>query len=67
VDYAHDDTGLPASEVLRYTMANGSGLIVRPSGTEPKLKIYLSAKEGSREASLALTQSMKQGVSAFIE
>ena len=67
VDYARDDTGLPVSEVLRYGMKNGSGLIVRPSGTEPKLKVYLSAKEASPKASLALTQRVKQEITQLIE
>jgi phosphoglucomutase len=66
VDYKHHDTGLPRSEVLRYTMSNGAGLIARPSGTEPKLKVYLSAKESSRDASLALTQKMKEEISEYI-
>jgi len=65
-DYLHHDTGLPRSEVLRYTMKNGAGLIARPSGTEPKLKVYLSAKESTREASLALTQKMKLEISEYI-
>lgn len=35
---------LPKSDVLKYVLSDGSSYIVRPSGTEPKLKIYLSAK-----------------------
>jgi len=66
IDYMNHDTGLPRSEVLRYTMANGAGLIARPSGTEPKLKVYLSAKEKSKEASLAATQKMKDEISEYI-
>ncbi len=34
---------LPESPVLRYTLADGSWFAVRPSGTEPKVKFYLSA------------------------
>lgn len=66
VDYLHHDTGLPRSEVLRYTMENGAGLIARPSGTEPKLKVYLSARESSREGSLAVTAQMKEEISEYI-
>ena len=36
-------TGLPASNVLRYTTDDGTWIAVRPSGTEPKLKLYLGA------------------------
>ena len=37
------------NDILVYHLANGSRLIVRPSGTEPKVKFYLDAK-GSSEA-----------------
>lgn len=36
-------TGLPSSDVLYYVMENGDKIIVRPSGTEPKIKIYVMA------------------------
>lgn len=36
-------TGLPVSNVLAYKAQDGSGLIVRPSGTEPKIKAYITA------------------------
>ncbi len=44
IDYQNDDTGLPKSDVLSFALADGSKIIVRPSGTEPKLKAYLFAK-----------------------
>jgi len=41
VDYEDSAaTGLPKSNVLRWTLSDGSWAIARPSGTEPKLKIY---------------------------
>ncbi len=42
-------TGLPVSNVLSYRCENGNTAIVRPSGTEPKIKIYVTAKSDSRE------------------
>ena len=39
---------LTGSNVLRYEMADGTSLIVRPSGTEPKVKVYILANGGSR-------------------
>ncbi len=42
-DYLTEDTGLPRSNVLRYWLAGGAEAVVRPSGTEPKLKVYLTA------------------------
>ena len=50
---------LPKSNVLEYRLENGSKLIVRPSGTEPKLKLYLSAKGKTREESQAVIQAFK--------
>ena len=38
-----EETGLPASNVLRMTLSDGAWVTVRPSGTEPKLKLYLGA------------------------
>ncbi len=38
-----DKTGLPASNVLSYALENGNGVVVRPSGTEPKIKVYVTA------------------------
>ncbi|MCH9614176.1 MAG: Phosphoglucosamine mutase [Chlamydiia bacterium] len=40
IDYENDQTGLPKSDVLSYTFKDQSKAIVRPSGTEPKIKIY---------------------------
>ncbi|MFG6502824.1 phospho-sugar mutase [Microbacterium sp. P05] len=39
--------GLPPGDVLRYWLDDGSRLIVRPSGTEPKLKLYLDVRAAS--------------------
>ena len=35
-----EETGLPAANVLIYKLDNGETVVVRPSGTEPKIKIY---------------------------
>ena len=43
VDYDTDGTGLPRANVLEYHLAGGHKLMIRPSGTEPKIKAYLSA------------------------
>ena len=44
-DLAQGDGGLPPTEGLRYYLADESRIIVRPSGTEPKLKVYLEVIE----------------------
>ena len=40
---------LSGSNVLRYEMTDGTSLIVRPSGTEPKVKVYILANGSTRE------------------
>ena len=42
-DYEAEGTGLPKANVLEYRLPGGSKVIIRPSGTEPKIKAYLSA------------------------
>jgi len=44
-DYMHDDTGLPRENIMEFVFRDGSKLIVRPSGTEPKIKMYLFAHD----------------------
>ena len=44
-DLAAGSAALPPTEGLRYYLADGSRVIVRPSGTEPKLKVYLEVIE----------------------
>ena len=41
-DYSKGINGLPKSNVLKMFLDNGSSIVIRPSGTEPKLKIYIS-------------------------
>lgn len=44
-----EETGLPSSNVLRYTLEDETWVTVRPSGTEPKLKLYLGAHAENEE------------------
>ena len=45
-----EETGLPSSNVLRMTLDDGAWITVRPSGTEPKLKLYIGAHAAADEA-----------------
>ena len=59
VDYKNDETGLPKSDVLSYKLSDGkSYFIVRPSGTEPKIKIYLGTAAESMEVSEKIIDSV---------
>ena len=56
---AEEPLSLPRSNVLEYRLENGGKVIVRPSGTEPKIKIYLSARAASRAESDALIARLR--------
>lgn len=50
-DYLNDDTGLPKSDVIAFSLSDNDRFIVRPSGTEAKLKAYLFTQaESEKEA-----------------
>lgn len=48
-DYLLGSDGLPKSDVLKYYLENGNSLVVRPSGTEPKIKLYISTVDETNE------------------
>ena len=58
VDYQNGNTGLPKANVLEFRMAGGAKLMVRPSGTEPKIKVYLSAVGGSEAEADAINAAL---------
>ena len=49
IDYIEGYEDIPASNVLRFYLEDGSWFAIRPSGTEPKCKCYLSVKDTSME------------------
>mgnify|MGYP000799607713 CR=1 FL=1 len=64
VDYKKpEETGLPAANVLIYTLASGCTVVVRPSGTEPKIKTYFT----TLGKDLAEAQAQKDALAAAIE
>ena len=57
---------LPKSNVLAYKTAAGNGVIVRPSGTEPKIKAYITAIAGSEKAAKALADELIADADKFM-
>ena len=58
--------GLPASDVLLYTLEGDAWVCVRPSGTEPKLKIYAGVRESSREKAAEAIKQVSEGFTSQI-
>lgn len=58
---------LPKSNVLEYRLEDGSKVIVRPSGTEPKIKAYLSAKGADRQASNVAIEKLRSSVAELLK
>ena len=57
---------LPKSNVLAFALADGNGAIIRPSGTEPKIKIYITAVGKTREDAQKLTDEISASMKGFI-
>ena len=58
LDYSTGLDGLPKADVLKYYLAGNSSVVVRPSGTEPKIKIYLSVSAKDRETAQATSKEL---------
>lgn len=57
---------LPKSNVLKYILEDDSWFVVRPSGTEPKMKVYLAVKGNSLEDADKQTERFKSSVMAIV-
>lgn len=63
IDYQKDETGLPKSNVLKYYLEDNSWFALRPSGTEPKIKLYINAIGESSGKS----QEKLKGINDFMQ
>ena len=57
----------PPSDVLKYTLADGSWIAVRPSGTEPKIKFYIAVVGETNEESQAKIANIESEINAFVK
>ena len=60
VDYVTCVNGLPAADVIEFDLEGGNKAIVRPSGTEPKIKLYIFAKGEDAAAADALIAAIEE-------
>lgn len=62
IDYADGVGDLPKENVLKFVFENGSWLAIRPSGTEPKLKVYYSVCGNSAAEAEADLESLRESI-----
>lgn len=61
------EINLPKSNVLSYSLEGGMGVIVRPSGTEPKVKVYVTAVGTTKENAAEIAENLAKYMSAFMK
>lgn len=66
IDYSTGIGDLPKENVLKYIFTDGSWMAVRPSGTEPKIKVYYSIQDKDRESAAARLDKIRDTVNGVI-
>ena len=61
------DITLPKSDTLRWLLSDESWIVIRPSGTEPKLKLYIGARAKTKEQLSATLASLMQDVDGLLK
>ena len=67
LDYSKGLNGLPKSDVLKYLLEENCSVVVRPSGTEPKLKTYISVSAENKEEAIKQETVMVEELKKFFE
>ena len=60
------DIALPKSDTLRWLLSDESWIVIRPSGTEPKLKLYIGARAKTKEQLTATLSALMQDVDGLL-
>ena len=66
LDYTSGLDGLPKSDVLKFLLENHCSIVVRPSGTEPKLKMYISVSAENKEAAEVVEAEICESAEEFL-
>ena len=62
-----EPTGLPASDVLYFELERGNWVCIRPSGTEPKIKLYVNTNDADKEKAEALNEALREASEALVK
>ena len=66
LDYSKGLDGLPKADVLKFVLEDDCSIIVRPSGTEPKLKAYVTVSAPEKDAAVALEAEIEKSIEACL-
>ena len=67
LDYAPGLDGLPKSDVLKFLLEDNCSIVVRPSGTEPKLKTYISVSAENKEAAEKIEEEICKSAEEYLK
>ena len=67
VSGARSPIDLPKSNVLAFGLEGGAGLVIRPSGTEPKVKAYVTATGADPDAAEAMAERLREAAAALLK
>lgn len=67
LDYAPGLNDLPKSNVLKFLLEDNCSIVVRPSGTEPKLKIYISVSAENKEEAECIEENICKNAEKYLK
>ena len=65
LDFATGLNGLPKSDVLKFVLEDNCSVVIRPSGTEPKMKAYVSVSAADKVAAATVEKSIAKDLKDF--
>ncbi|MCQ2454335.1 MAG: phospho-sugar mutase [Clostridia bacterium] len=65
LDYGPGLNGLPKAEVLKFLLEGSCSIVIRPSGTEPKMKAYITVQAKDRAAAEVIEKQLEESLKAF--